>query len=145
MPIMHKGIYMNIHTIASHLNEVSDSTTGLTFDCLPVVGEVDVLQVTVTNREELPIFVSITDSQLLCICYLWGTDEVKSESVNDMHVAMLELNTPMPLSSFSKIDNKYVLFGAMSTSASINDIEHEISVLSANALDVIENLGNYLI
>ena len=76
---------MNIHTIANYLNELADNShTGFTFDCLPIAGEVDVLQVTIVNREELPIFVSVTEDQILCIAYLWGEDEVNPKSRSEM-------------------------------------------------------------
>ncbi|MEY8214449.1 MAG: YjfI family protein [Colwellia sp.] len=137
---------MNIHTIADHLNSLADnSDTGMNFDCQPISGEVDVLQITILGREELPIFVSVTDDQILCISYLWGTDEVKSECVSNMHESMLEMNIPMPLSSFAKIGDKYVVFGALSTNSSFTDIEHELAVLSNNALEVIDDMSDYLL
>jgi len=137
---------MNIHTIADHLNSLADnSNTGMNFDCQPISGEVDVLQITILGREELPIFVSVTDDQILCISYLWGTDEVKSECVSNMHESMLEMNIPMPLSSFAKIGDKYVVFGALSTNSSFTDIEHELAVLSNNALEVIDDMSDYLL
>lgn len=137
---------MNIHTIANYLNELADnSQTGFTFDCLPIAGEVDVLQVTIEGREEIPIFVSVTDDQILCIAYLWGEDEVRTQSRCEMLEAMLEMNIPMPLSSFSKIDNKYVIFGALSVNSSLPDVEHELAVLSDNSLEVIDEMADYLI
>ena len=137
---------MNIHTIANYLNELADNShTGFTFDCLPIAGEVDVLQVTIIDREELPIFVSVTEDQILCIAYLWGEDEVKQSSRSEMLEAMVEMNIPMPLSSFSKIDNKYVIFGALSVGSSLSDVEHELAVLSDNSLEVINEMTDYLI
>lgn len=137
---------MNIHTIADHLNSLVDnSNTGMNFDCQPISGEVDVLQVTLLGREELPIFVSVTDDQILCISYLWGADEVKNECVNTMHESMLEMNIPMPLSSFSKIGDKYVVFGALSINSTFEDIEHELAVLSNNAMEVIDDMSDYLL
>ena len=137
---------MNIHTIADHLNSLADnSDTGMDFDCQPIPGEVDVLQITLLGREELPIFLSVTDDQILCISYLWGADEVKSEYVNTMHESMLEMNIPMPLSSFSKIGDKYVVFGALSISSTFDDIEHELAVLSNNAMEVIDDMSDYLL
>ncbi len=137
---------MNIHTIADHLNSLADnSETGMNFDCQPISGEVDVLQITILGREELPIFVSVTDDQILCISYLWGADEVKQESLATMHESMLEMNIPMPLSSFSKIGDKYVVFGALSINSSFDDIEHELAVLSNNAIEVIDDMGDYLL
>jgi uncharacterized protein YjfI (DUF2170 family) len=136
---------MNIHKIADHLNTLADnSDTGMVFDCQPISGEVDVLQVTVQGREELPIFMSVTDDQILCITYLWGEEEVKPGALADMHTSMLEMNIPMPLSSFSKIGDKYVIFGALSISSTFVDIEHEIAVLSNNAIEVIDDMSEFL-
>jgi len=138
--------YMNIHTIADHLNSLADnSDTGMDFDCQPISGDVDVLQITLLGREELPIFLSVTDDQVLCISYLWGADEVKAECVNTMHESMLEMNIPMPLSSFSKIGDKYVVFGALSINSTFEDIEHELAVLSNNAIEVIDDMSDYLL
>jgi len=138
--------YMNIHTIADYLNSLADnSETGMNFDCQPISGEVDVLQITILGREELPIFVSVTDDQILCISYLWGVDEVKPGSLAAMHESMLEMNIPMPLSSFSKIGDKYVIFGALSISSTFNDLEHELAVLSNNSLEVIDDMSDYLL
>ncbi|NQY87001.1 MAG: YjfI family protein [Colwellia sp.] len=137
---------MNIHTIADHLNSLADnSDTGMDFDCQPISGEVDVLQITILGREELPVFLSVTDDQILCISYLWGADEVKTDCVNAMHESMLEMNIPMPLSSFSKIGDKYVVFGALSINSTFEDIEHELAVLSNNALEVIDDMSDFLV
>tara|TARA_B100000809_G_scaffold243753_1_gene269057 strand:+ start:1906 stop:2319 length:414 start_codon:yes stop_codon:yes gene_type:complete len=137
---------MNIHTIAQHLTALlGESTTGLNFIAQPIEGDVDVLQVTVEGREEIPVFVSVTDDQVLCVSYLWGVDEVKSECVAEMHASMLEMNIPIPLSSFSKIGDKYAVFGALSTNSSFDDIEREIAVLSSNSLDVINDMSDYLV
>lgn len=136
---------MDIHKIAEFLNIENNLNEGVVFDCQPISGEVDVLQVTIIDREELPIFISVTDDQILCVTYLWGDDEVRAEKVSLMHESMLEMNIPMPLSSFSKIANKYVIFGALSISASLKDIEHEIVVLNNNAIEIIEDMSEFLI
>ena len=138
--------YMNIHTIADHLNSLADnSDTGMSFDCQPISGEVDVLQISILEREELPIFVSVTEDQIICISYLWDVDEVKPDCINDMHESMLEMNIPMPLSSFSKIGDKYVVFGALSINSSFADVEHELAVLSNNAIEVIDDMSDFLL
>lgn len=137
---------MNIHNIANHLNALADnSDTGMEFDCQPISGEVDVLQISIVGREEIPIFVSVTDDQILAISYLWGAEEVQKERVSSMHESMLEMNIPMPLSSFSKIGDKYVIFGALSINSTYDDIEHELAVLSNNALEVIDDMSEFLI
>ncbi|MEI6895154.1 MAG: DUF2170 family protein [Colwellia sp.] len=137
---------MNIHIIADHLNSLADnSDTGMNFDCQPISGEVDVLQVCILDREELPVYISVTEDQIICICYLWGAEEVKPDTIHVMHESMLEMNIPMPLSSFSKIGEKYVVFGALSINSSFSDIEHELAVLSNNAIDVIDDMSDFLL
>ena len=133
---------MNIHKIATYLNQLDE--TGFSFDCTPIDGEIDVLQVEVVGREEIPIFISISDNQILCIAYLWGEDEVKPELKTNMMEAMLEMNIPMPLSSFAKIEDKYVAFGALSVNSTLSDIELEIATLSDNSLEVIAEMDSYL-
>jgi len=133
---------MNIHKIATYLNQLDE--TGFSFDCTPIDGEIDVLQVEVVGREEIPIFISISDSQILCIAYLWGENEVKPELKANMMEAMLEMNIPMPLSSFAKIEEKYVAFGALSVNSTLRDIELEVATLSDNSLEVIAEMDSYL-
>ena len=136
---------MNIHKIATHLNQLNDKTeTGFSFDCTPINGDIDVLQVEIVGREEIPIFISISDNQILCIAYLWGEDEIKKELKTNMMEAMLQMNIPMPLSSFAKVEDKYVVFGALSINSSLDDIELEIVTLSDNSLEVIAEMDNYL-
>jgi len=57
---------------------------------------------------------------------------------------MLEMNIPMPLSAFAKVENKYVVFGALSINSSLEDIELELVTLSDNSLEVISEMDSYL-
>jgi uncharacterized protein YjfI (DUF2170 family) len=117
---------------------------GLDIEYRLIEGDVDVAEVTVKDREELPIFLTMADDQLLCICYLWGESEVKQDARAQMLEAMLDMNVPMPLSSFAKIDDKYAVFGAMSLSSNAQDVALEIAMLSENAIDAISTLSDYL-
>ncbi|RYV03721.1 DUF2170 domain-containing protein [Shewanella sp. OPT22] len=136
---------MNIHTIANYLNGLGDQgQTGFTFDCIPIDGEVEVLQVNVVDREEIPVFISVTENQVLCISYLWDESEVVLDKRTEMFQTMLELNIPMPLSAFAKVDEKYVVYGALSLNSSMNEIEQEVAVLSDNCIEVIDEMVAYL-
>jgi uncharacterized protein YjfI (DUF2170 family) len=123
---------------------------GLDFEFQPLPGEQEVLQVLVEDREELPIFLTMADNQLLCICHLFAEHEIKSDKRCDMTDLMLDMNMPMPLSSFGRTEvgdgkHMYVVFGALSLNSSAEDIALEISTLSANAIDAIEVLSEYLV
>lgn len=137
---------MDLSLIGRHLEQLGEHTsTGFAFQCLPIPGEVEVLRVTVEGREELPLFVSISDDQILCISYLWDESQVDPGRRQSMLEAMLDMNIPMPLSAFARLDDWYVVFGALSHHASLADIEHELVVLSDNCLEVIEDMVEFLL
>ncbi len=134
---------MNIEDLAVRIADLT-SFEGYELECQPIPGETEVLQITVGDYDELPTYVSITDTQILCITYLFTEEEVKADSRTDMLEEMLELNIPIPLSSFSKIGDRYVIFGALSNGSGIEDIGHEIITLTENALESITALEDFL-
>jgi hypothetical protein len=134
---------MNIEDLAMRISDLS-SFDGYQLDCQPIPGEVEVLQITVGDFDELPTYVSVTDTQILCITYLFTEDEVNTERRTEMLEEMLELNIPIPLSSFSKIGDRYVIFGALSNNSGIEDICHEIITLTENAVESISALEEFL-
>ncbi len=140
-----------LQKIAEEISAMDDEQRGgVDFDFQPLPGEQEVMQVIVDDREELPVFLTQSDTQLLCICYLFDEDEVKADSRCEMTDLMMAMNMPMPLSSFGKTDvgddkHMYVVFGAMSLQSTAADVALEISTLSANAIDAIEALSDYLV
>lgn len=135
---------MNTNELALRITDMG-SYEGQQLECQPIPGVTEVLQVTVKAYEELPAFVSITDSQIMCITNLFLDAEVNPESRGMMLEEMLELNVPIPLSSFGKLDDRFVIFGSMSVHSSIEDICHEIITLTENAVEAIEALQDYLL
>ncbi len=122
----------------------SSGYKGYSFECQPIPGDVDVLQITVEDFEEIPCYVSVTDTQVLCITYLMGEDEIRPEKRTQMLEEMLELNIPMPLSSFSKIGDRFVIFGALSTNSSFEELCQELVMLCENSVEAITALEEYL-
>lgn len=135
---------MNTRDLALRISDLS-SFEGYQFDCQPIPGDTEVLQITLLEFEELPCFVSVTDTQILCITYLFANSEVISDKRSEMMEEMLELNIPIPLSSFAKLGDRYVIFGALSITSNIEDICHEIITLTENALEAIDALKEYLV
>ena len=135
---------MNTQDLALRFSEVGNYE-GYTFECQPIPGEVEVLEITVGDYEELPSYLSASDTQILCITYLWTEAEVRPETRTEMMEEMLELNIPIPLSSFSKIGDRYVIFGSLGVNSTFEDICHEIITLSENAVEAITALEEYLI
>ena len=134
---------MNIEDLAVRISDLA-SFDGYQLECQPIPGEIEVLQITVGDFDELPTYVSVTDTQILCITYLFTEDEVKPESRSEMLEEMLELNIPIPLSSFAKIGDRYVIFGALSNTSGIEDICVEIITLTENAVESITALEDFL-
>ena len=110
----------------------------------PIEGAVPVIEVLVEGREELPVFVTASDSQILCICYLWTDAEIVPARRIELLELMLDLNLSVPLSSFGRVDDRYVLFGALAQDARVEDIAKDVAVLSDNALDALDALAEYL-
>ncbi|PCK31925.1 DUF2170 family protein [Pseudoalteromonas piscicida] len=133
------------------LNELSIKlasfeTEGANFESFLITneGEQDVLQVIVDGNDELPIFVTQTEEQLVCISYLFKENEVKPELLNELNEALLKLNVPIPLSAFAKIDEQYAIFGALAVSSSIDEITHELVTLADNAIEALDAVTVYL-
>lgn len=120
------------------------SLNGMEYEFNPIPGDVEVVQVAFKDREELPIYLTQSGSQMLCICYLWDNEEVITAKRIEMLEVMLDMNIPMPLSSFGRIGTRYAIFGALSIDSSADDIATELTVLSDNALDAIEAMSEYL-
>ncbi len=123
---------------------IAQATGGMVVNLQPIAGDVPVVQVSIEGRQELPIFVTTSDSQLLCMCYLWADDEVRPERRAELLQTLLELNPAVPLSSFGRVGDRFVLFGALSRQARTQDIAEEIVVLSDNALDALDALSEFL-
>ena len=126
---------MNTIDLALKFIEHSKEGGGATFDCQPIPNSPDVLQVTMNEMEEIPVYVSITDTQILCIVYLWSEADVAPDKKVEMMETMLEMNIPVPLSAFAKVNGRYALFGALSVNASFEEIVHEVATLTENSVE----------
>lgn len=118
---------------------------GLSLSTEIVKGDVDVLVVTMEDREEFPIYVTVDESQILCISHLWTEAEVKPQRRAELLDALLTMNVPMPLSSFSKLGKQYLIFGALRKDSTVNDVVTEIEMLSDNTLTAVEEFSEFLI
>lgn len=117
---------------------------GFTFDVEAVNGPVGVLQLLVKDRDSLPLFLSVTGAQLISIAHLFREEDVLDDQRTAMWQRMLELNIPMPLSSYAKMGDIYVVFGAMTVDSPIEDILTELQTLNDNALEAFAAMREYL-
>ena len=131
---------MDLNLLTETLNDFT-SENGFRFGASQ---SEDNIQVVVEDREEFPILVSSDDEQVLCVVYLWDESQVKPAGRTDMLAALLEMNVPLPLSSFGMIGDRYVLFGALAANSSVEDIITELETLSDNTLEAIEAIAQFL-
>jgi uncharacterized protein YjfI (DUF2170 family) len=122
-------------------NKLSDGTS-LSIEMFD--GDNMVACIKVEDREEFPIYMTIDEGQILCITYLFGDDQVDPGKRAEMAEDMLMMNVSIPLSAFSKIGNQYIMFGALSPTSSIDELLHEIELLSDNVLEAIDAVSDYL-
>lgn len=123
---------------------VSAAMGGAPVDLQPIPGDVPVVQICIEGRQELPIYLTSSESQMLCLCYLWSDDEVLPERRAELLETLLDLNPSVPLSSFGRVGGRFVLSGALARDAGVEDIAHDVAVLSDNALDALDALSEFL-
>ncbi|MCG8491966.1 MAG: YjfI family protein [Sneathiellales bacterium] len=109
-----------------------------------IEGDTPVIQTIVEDIDEFPILISVGEEQVLVIVNLWTEAEIKEGEKNALNEYLLRLNLPVPLSSFSIINDQYVLFGALSVNSSISEILEEISTLSNNVIEALESCQDFL-
>ncbi|GHU01063.1 hypothetical protein AGMMS49960_10560 [Betaproteobacteria bacterium] len=111
----------------------------------PIPGEIQVVQVVIGGREELPIFITASPDQILCICYLWHDNEIHADKRLELLELMMDLSPAIPLSAFGRVERQYVLYGALAIDAGLDDIASDVAALSDNAVDALDALSGYLI
>jgi uncharacterized protein YjfI (DUF2170 family) len=133
--------------LADFAIKLSQSRTneGYTFECQSIDGEVEVLQIEMAGFDGFPVFITQTNIQIICIIYLWSEAEIIEESRLEMLEMMLDTSISIPLSSYARVGDRYVLFGALSVSSDFDKVVEEVVTLNENALDVVSAMEGFLI
>lgn len=119
-------------------------TTLGAMDGIHVQPAGEVLQVIVEDQEEFPIVVSETNGELICMVHLFAAGEIRVGAAADLHEDMLAANLALPLSTFGKIGDRYVLFGSLSATSEDAVVEEEIETLATNTVAALELVEAYL-
>lgn len=135
---------MNTEDFAIKLSQ-HRTAEGYTFDCQKISGEVEVLQVEVNGFDGFPVFITKTQFQIICIIYLWSEDEIKPDDRIEMLEMMLDTSISIPLSSYARVGDRYVLFGALSVNSDLDTIVEEVITLNENAIDVVSAMEDFLL
>jgi uncharacterized protein len=96
---------------------------------------------------DLPVFLTVAGEQILVESLLWSVIEVKN--VAQFNEAILRTHKYFPLSTISldKIDgdDRYHMFGALSSHSSLQNIIFEIEILASNVIQATEAYTEFLI
>ncbi|MGQ5521935.1 DUF2170 family protein [Chitinimonas sp. PSY-7] len=123
---------------------IAGAVHGLSIEWQPIPGDVEVILASVGGREELPVYVTQSGEQLICISYLWHDDEVNPARRSELLEALLDLDIPMPLSSFARVNGWFVVYGALSCNSRAEELVQELTTLSENAVDALDAFAEYL-
>lgn len=95
-------------------------------------------------REEFPIAITSNEDEIRCSTNLWTTTDVEDGKIEIMMESMLAMNIALPLSTFAKIGDQFILTGSLSATSKEENIVKEVLELSDNTLESIEALKKYL-
>lgn len=93
---------MDTQDLMLHLSDTTHE--GRRFHVMPIEGKEAVLQVTVSGAEEVPVYLTFDETQILCFTYLFDESEVTPQRLPELLDSMLRLSVPLPLSALGKID-----------------------------------------
>jgi uncharacterized protein len=130
------------HALSLRLGSTGVSTNLLSAD---EPDGVPVMRICIEGQEEIPVFVTASPSQVLCICYLWTEDEVRSERRAEMLEAMMDLNIAIPLSNFGRIGEHYVIYGSLAADADADSIAIDVAAAADNALEALVVFTEFLV
>lgn len=133
---------MDIQSLTLSLGDATHA--GRRFDVMPVTGEEPVLQVVVSGAEETPVYLTVTETQVLCLVYLFDEKEITPSALPELHENLLRISVPMPLSALGKVGEHYVVYGALTPTSSLTDVMQELVTLADNAIDLLQTFEDYL-
>ncbi len=134
---------MTSEMLLTQLEETDDVKNG-EISVVKMDGETPIIRATVQDIDEFPVMLSVGEEQILAMTDLWGVDDVQDGKADELNAVLLRANLPVPLSAFSIVGDRYVIFGALSINSDITEIIEEIVTLSNNVVDAIEYCGEFL-
>lgn len=105
------------------------------------------LHFTLHQFGDLPVFLTVSGQQIIAEAVLWSIEEVKDQ--NAFNEAVLRTHKYFPLSTISldQIAGKkdyYYMFGALSSTSSIENIVAEVETLGSNVIQATEAYAEYI-
>lgn len=106
----------------------------------------DVLRVTLKERGDLDVLMTVSGEQVLCSVLLTPCDTLPTRSLFERR--LLAVHKLIPLSSFGITTlgetEWYELFGALSAQSDAGALVQEVAVLATNAVEAAEWIGEWI-
>ena len=132
------------NTVVDVIKLVEGLETSLSYEVQPLANNDEIVQVVVQDQDEFPINVSIADDELLCMVRLFDSSDIAEGKTAELHELLLSANLALPLSSFGKIGDDYMLLGALSVTSKPENILLELETLAGNTIEALELISDYL-
>lgn len=132
-----------VWTAASLADAIEALDQGLGLSASYVEGT-DVLEVAVASAGDFVLHVAVGDAQILTSAILWSRDEQdEPEAFEAMMLRTHKTLLPLCALSIDVIDGLeyYELFGAVSRSASVEEIVEEFLQIAESALELARDIG----
>ena len=105
------------------------------------------LHFTLHDFGELPVFLTVSGQQIIAEAVLWSVEDVTDKHA--FNEAVLRTHKYFPLSTISldQIAGKkdyYYMFGALSSTSSIDNVIAEIETLGSNVIQATEAYAEYI-
>jgi uncharacterized protein YjfI (DUF2170 family) len=126
------------------MNEIINALNESKEQKFKISSSDDTLIIDVEGRI-IPVMLVIGEFQITVVCNLFLDSELKPESRLDYFETTNMINFRLNLSSFSRVGEYHVLFGALSKDSKLKVIEEEIVTLAKNSEDALESLQKYLV
>lgn len=133
---------MDMQALTLYLNDTVHE--GRRFYAMPIEGKEAVLQINVSDVDEIPVYLTVTETQTLCLAYLFDEGELRQDRLPELLDSMLRLSIPMPLSAIGKIEHQYVVHGALAPTATYQEIAQEIAAVADNTADLLDTFEEFL-
>lgn len=109
-------------------------------------GASPVLHAVMYEYGDLPVFLSVSGEQIIVESMLWAASDVKN--VAKFNEAVLRTHKYFPLSTISldSLDGEdsYHMFGALSSTSSLQNVIFEIEILASNVIQATEAYSEFL-
>lgn len=110
-------------------------------------GVAPALHITMNEYGDLPLFVTVSGEQVVVEATLWSLSEVTEPALFNETVLRTHKYFPLSTISLDKIDGEdsYHMFGALSSSSSLQEVLFEIEILASNVIQATEAYADFLI